>query len=252
MCAAGKLNDGGPVCVQMARRWDKSMYFNLIILACVLAQVGPSNISFEEAIEIVRSGRMQFPGDGSDGQDPIKYWEAAQQILATAKREPDRIAQRKEIVISEVERLNLWDHYTEVSGEYKLSLIKALFEIEDPTVTDFFLGQCQHGSFVTEGLARIGRPAVDAIIRELLHGRHKTCAQIALVEIAKLKLGLDSDLSQHEMDLLRRDLIEKAVPAFRQHLRTVRRFPERYHPYATASGRERLAELQKERLVELA
>ncbi len=102
--------------------------------------------------------RIEFPGDGSDGQDPIKYWEAAQQILATAKREPDRIAQHKEIVISEVERLNLWDHYTEVSGEYKLSLIKALFEIEDPTVTDFFLGQCQHGSFVTEGLARIGRP----------------------------------------------------------------------------------------------
>jgi len=174
-------------------------------------------LSFDQAIEVIQKG-IRSPGV-SDRQ----AWEASYTVLGTAKATPERVEPFKELLVKEITRLDAWDAHTEASGEYKLFLIRALFPLADPELVPLFIRQCQHGSFVKEGFAKVGRPAIPALIDALLDGRHTTCAAMSLAAIASEGLGRASRLSAEEKNLLRRDLQELVLPALERALVVARK-----------------------------
>ncbi len=173
-------------------------------------------LSFNEAIEVIQKGI------GSPGVSEREASEASYTVVVTAKASPERVEPFKELLLKEITRLDAWDHYTENSGGYKLNLIRALFPLADHELIPFFIRQCQHGSFVKEGLAKVGRVAIPPLIDELLDGQYYTCAAVSLAAIAREGLGPASQLSPEEKKLLRRDLQELAVPALESALELAR------------------------------
>lgn len=169
-------------------------------------------LSFEEAIAVIQKGI------GSPGVSEREAEEAGYTVLETAKRNPEQVRPFKELLVKEITRLDGWDAFTEISGGYKLDLIRTLFTLADPKLVPLFIRQCQHGSFVAEGFAKVGRVAIPALINELLDGRNTTCVAMSLAAIAREGLGPASQLSAEEKKLLRRDLQELAVPALERAL----------------------------------
>ena len=173
-------------------------------------------LSLDQAIEVIQKGI------GSPGVSEREAEEAGYTVLETAKRNPELVKPFKELLVKEITRLDAWDAFTEISGGYKLDLIRALFPLADPKLVPLFIRQCQHGSFVREGLAKVGRVAIPPLIDELLDGRYHTCAAVSLAAIGKEGLGPASQLSAEEKKLLRRDLQELAVPALERFLELAR------------------------------
>ena len=174
-------------------------------------------LSFKEAIEVIQKGI------GSPGVSDREALEASYTVVVTAKASPERVEPFKELLIKEITRLDAWDHYTEASGGYKLNLIRVLFPLADPKLVPLFIRQCQHGSFVAEGFAKVGRVAIPPLINELLAARHTTCAAVSLAAIAREGLGPASQLSAEEKKPLRRDLQGLAVPALERALELARK-----------------------------
>jgi hypothetical protein len=173
-------------------------------------------LSLDQAVEVIRKGI------GSPGVSDREALEASYTVVVTAKRNPELVKPFKELLVKEITRLDAWKYYTEASGGYKLDLISALFPLADPKLVPFFIRQCQHGSFVKEGLAKVGRVAIPPLIDELLDGRHTTCAAMSLAAIGKEGLGPASQLPPEEKKLLRRNLQELAVPALERALELAR------------------------------
>ncbi len=173
-------------------------------------------LSLDQAIEVIQKGI------GAPGVSVREALEASTTVWQTAKRNPELVKPLKELLLKEITRLDAWDHYTEASGGYKLNLIRALLPLADPELIPFFIRQCQHGSFVKEGLAKVGRVAIPPLIDELLDGRHTTCAAMSLAAIAREGLGPASQLSAEEKKLLRRDLQGLAVPTLERAIELAR------------------------------
>ncbi len=173
-------------------------------------------LSLDQAIEVIQKGIS------SPGVSDREALEASTTVWQTAKRNPELVKPLKELLLKEITRLDAWGHYTEASGGYKLNLIRALLPLADPELIPFFIRQCQHGSFVKEGLAKVGRVAIPPLIDELLDGQYHTCPAVSLAAIAREGLGPASQLSPEEKKLLRRDLQELAVPALERALELAR------------------------------
>ena len=195
----------------------------LVLLFCLVAASFLSvaaaqriTLSFKEAVEVIRKGF------GSPGVSDREAEEAGYTVLDTAKRNPELVKPFQELLVKEITRLDAWDHYTEISGGYKLDLIRALFPLADPKLVPLFIRQCQHGSFVAEGFAKVGRVAIPPLINELLDGRYHTCAAMSPAAIAREGLSPASQLSAEEKKPLRRDLQELAVPALERALELAR------------------------------
>ena len=167
-------------------------------------------VSFQEAIEIVKKG-VQSP-EVSDR----KAYGAARKIEEMARSDPDSILPYKGLIVEEVRKLHEWDSPTETSRKYRRYLISALIKIADPSLTDFFLREC-----VTGGLARIGRPALDTILRELADETRSHCAVAALQIMAMSRLGSESDLSEEERTLLEKDFRDRVIPELKRILRNL-------------------------------
>ena len=169
-------------------------------------------LSFNQAIEVIQKGI------GSPGISDREAWEASFTVWQTAKRNPELVKPLKELLLKEITRLDAWKYYTENSADYMRNLVRALWPLADPKYIPLFIRQCQYGSYVKEGFAKVGRVAIPPLIDELLDGRHTTCAAMSLVAIAKEGLGPAFQLSAEEKKLLRRDLQELAVPALERAL----------------------------------
>lgn len=169
-------------------------------------------LSFNQAIEVIQKGI------GDPGVSEPEAWEASFTVWETAKRNPELVKPFKELLLKEITRLDAWDHYTENSADYMRNLVRALWPLADPKFVPLFIRQCQYGSYVKEGLAKVGRVAIPPLIDELLDGRHTTCVAMSLAAIVREGLGPASQLSPEEKKLLRRDLQELAVPALERAL----------------------------------
>jgi len=194
-----------------------------ILFFCLVAAGFPGaaavqriTLSFDEAIRVIQRGI------GAPGVSEQEAWEASFTVLETAKRNPELVKPFKDLLIKEITRLDAWDHYTETSADYMRNLVRALWPLADPDLVPLFILQCQYGSYVREGLAKVGRPAIPPVIDELLHGRYHTCAAMSLAAIAREGLGSASQLSPGKMELLRRDLEKLAVPALERFLELAR------------------------------
>jgi hypothetical protein len=164
-----------------------------------------SQNSPEKALEIVRRGIE------SHHVSHLEYWDASQELLKTAQANLKFIIVNKNIIITEIEKLDQWDSFSEISGDYMVTLIKTLIGLSDPSLTQLFLRECKHGSFVSEGLANIGRPALDSILDEV-GGKYSTCAVIALRKMAEKKLASNSDLQADQSKMLKADFGSRVLP----------------------------------------
>ncbi len=173
-------------------------------------------LSFNEAIEVIQKGI------GSPGVSEREASEASYKVVVTAKASPERVEPFKELLLKEITRLDAWKYYTENSADYMRNLVRALWPLADPKYIPLFIRQCQYGSYVKEGFAKVGRVAIPPLIDELLDGRHTTCAAMSLAAIAREGLGPASQLSPEETKLQRRDLQELAVPALERALELAR------------------------------
>jgi hypothetical protein len=173
--------------------------------------------SLDQAIRIIQKGI------GSRGVTDRQAWDASLAVLEAAERDPEIVRPWKQVLIEEVSRIDSWDHFrTELAGSYHENLVKALFPLADADLVPLFIRKCKYGSFVKAGLAKVGRPAIAPLIGELLDGRYTTCAAMSLATIAGEGLGAHSTLSPEEKTLLRRDLMELAVPALERALERAR------------------------------
>jgi len=199
-------------------------YVNLLLLCCLLfanhgglAAAQRVTLSLDQAIEVIQKGI------DSPGVSDREAWEASYTVLETAKRNPELVQPLKQLLVKEVARIDAWDHFkTELAGGYHQNLVSALFPLADPNLVPLFIRKCKYGSFVKEGFAKVGGPAIPPLIDELLDGRHTTCAAMSLAAIAREGLGPASQLSADQKKLLRRDLQELVVPALERALELAR------------------------------
>ncbi len=184
------------VCVWLRRDSDTGMkQLIALIVSCssmsVTALEPTVERRFEDAVQLIKEAKLVYPGyhlgRKDDREGLLRYDEAGKVVLGVAKTEPEKIREILNVLVSEVERL-AWDDYTEVAKGYKINLVKALGHLGDPTLLNFFLGQCRYGAYAADGLSRLSRDlsqVTNRILRRGPQARLPTCIQAALTMLAE-------------------------------------------------------------------
>jgi len=170
-----------------------------------------AQIPSDSALEIVRRGIE------SHHVTHQEYLDASLALLKTAEANPKFITANKDVIIKEIEKLDQWDSFSDISGNYMRTLIKILMGLADPGLTKLFLRECKHGLFVAEGLANIGRPALDTIL-SAVGGKYSICAVTALGRMAEKDLTSNSNLSPDQRNILEEDFRNTVLPRLQDEL----------------------------------
>ncbi len=212
----------------------------VILLLATLPVSQQREMTFERALHLIERGIEALGADHREG------WEASYELLQISRSDSDRIAPYREMIVAEIQKLDRWDSFTELTGSYKLNLIKSLFGLADPSLAELFIHQCQHGTFAAKGLARIGAPAVPLLLQDL--GEHSTCRLAALASIAESWLGPDSPASDGQRTELQTQYRKVVIPAIRDRIEKLEemagREPEAGSRLSGEKARETLARLE--------